>query len=57
VERARAKLEYSPLAAAFCAPEFTVSELRRVCQTVWGVALDPRNFATGRRSTPSSIAL
>jgi 8-oxo-dGTP diphosphatase len=44
VERARAKLEYSSLAAAFCAPEFTVAELRRVYEAVWGVALDPRNF-------------
>lgn len=44
VERARAKLEYTPLAAAFCPPEFTVSELRRVYEVVWGVTLDPRNF-------------
>ncbi|GAA1685059.1 NUDIX domain-containing protein [Fodinicola feengrottensis] len=44
IERARAKLEYSPLATAFCAPEFTVAELRLVYETVWGVRLDPRNF-------------
>jgi len=44
VERARAKLEYSPLAAAFCPPEFTVAELRRVYEIVWGHPLDPRNF-------------
>ena len=44
VERARAKLEYTPLATAFCAPEFTISELRRVCEVVWGTRLDPRNF-------------
>lgn len=44
VERARAKLEYTPLASAFCAPEFTVGELRRVYEIVWGTPLDPRNF-------------
>jgi 8-oxo-dGTP diphosphatase len=43
-ERARAKLEYSPLAAAFCPDEFTIGELRRVYETVWDVGLDPRNF-------------
>jgi 8-oxo-dGTP diphosphatase len=43
-ERARAKLEYSPLATAFCAREFTVAELRRVYEVVWGLELDPRNF-------------
>lgn len=44
VERARAKLEYTPLAAAFCPPEFTISELRRVYEVVWGTELDARNF-------------
>ena len=44
LERARAKLEYSPLATAFCADEFTVAELRRVYEVVWGTDLDPRNF-------------
>ena len=44
VERARAKLEYSPLATAFCESEFTVAELRRVYELVWGAELDPRNF-------------
>jgi 8-oxo-dGTP diphosphatase len=42
--RARAKLEYSPLATAFCADEFTVAELRHVYEVVWGTELDPRNF-------------
>jgi 8-oxo-dGTP diphosphatase len=44
LERARAKLEYSPLATAFCADEFTVAELRHVYEVVWGTELDPRNF-------------
>ena len=50
VERARAKIEYSPLATAFCPEEFTIAELRRVYEAVWGTRLDPRNFhrkATG----------
>ena len=44
LERARAKLEYSPLATAFCPREFTVAELRHVYEVVWGFELDPRNF-------------
>jgi 8-oxo-dGTP diphosphatase len=44
VERARAKLEYTPLATAFCQDEFTVVELRTVYETVWGAPLDARNF-------------
>ena len=44
LERARSKIEYTPLAAAFCPAEFTVAELRRAYQAVWGVELDPRNF-------------
>lgn len=44
VERARSRLEYTPLAAAFCRDEFTVGELRRVYEIVWGTPLDPRNF-------------
>lgn len=44
IERARAKLEYTTLGAAFCPPEFTVADLRRVYEIVWGRPLDPRNF-------------
>ncbi len=55
VERARAKLEYTPLATAFCLPEFTVSELRRVYEIVWGRALDPRNFHRKVTKTPGFL--
>ena len=44
VERARAKLEHSALATAFCGETFTLSELQQVYEAVWGVRLDPRNF-------------
>jgi len=55
VERARAKLEYSSLATSFCPPEFTVSQLRRVYEAVWGVALDPRNFHRKVTGTPGLL--
>jgi 8-oxo-dGTP diphosphatase len=55
VERARSKIEYSSLAAAFCPPEFTVGELRRVYEAVWGVALDPRNFHRKVTGTPGFL--
>ncbi|WP_432244663.1 NUDIX hydrolase [Arthrobacter sp. G.S.26] len=50
LERAKSKIEYSPLAAVFCGEEFTVAQLRGVYEAVWGTRLDPRNFhrkATG----------
>lgn len=44
VERARAKLEYTSLAAALIPEPFTVNELREVYAAVWGAEPDPRNF-------------
>jgi len=55
VERARAKLEYTTLAAAFCPPAFTISQLRRVYEAVWGTSPDPRNFSRKVTSTPGFL--
>ncbi len=55
VERARAKLEYSPLATAFCGDGFTIAELRHVYEVVWGTTLDPRNFHRKVTSTPGFL--
>jgi 8-oxo-dGTP diphosphatase len=55
LERARAKLEYTPLATAFCPLEFTVAQLRQVYETVWGTHLDPRNFHRKVTGTPGFV--
>lgn len=44
VERARSRLEWTPLAADFVGSEFTIAELRRVYEVIWGLDLDPANF-------------
>lgn len=55
VERARSKLEYSPVGAAFCPEAFTIHELRQVYEAVWGCALDPRNFHRKITSTEGFV--
>jgi 8-oxo-dGTP diphosphatase len=55
VEQARSKIEYTTLAAAFCADEFTVGELRRIFEIVWGRELDPRNFHRKITSVPGFL--
>lgn len=55
VERAKSKLEYSPLGAVFCGEEFTVAQLRAVYEAVWGTRLDPRNFHRKATGTPGFL--
>jgi 8-oxo-dGTP diphosphatase len=45
VEGARARLEHTTLATAFCGDTFTIGDLRAVYEAVWGEPLDPRNFS------------
>ena len=55
VERARAKLEYTPLATAFVRAPFTISELREVYETVWGERLHAGNFHRKVLSVPGFV--
>jgi 8-oxo-dGTP diphosphatase len=55
VERARAKLEYTPLATAFVTAPFTISELREVYETVWGEKLHAGNFHRKVLSVPGFV--
>ncbi|GAA3730392.1 NUDIX hydrolase [Plantactinospora mayteni] len=55
LERARAKLEYTPLGRAFLGPEFTIGELRAVYAAVWGEQLHPGNFHRKVLSVPGFV--
>ncbi|MEU6345217.1 NUDIX domain-containing protein [Streptomyces sp. NPDC046977] len=55
LERARSKIEYSPLATAFLGEEFTVTELRSVYEAVWGRTLHAGNFHRKILSVPGFV--
>ncbi|UGQ13291.1 NUDIX domain-containing protein [Yinghuangia sp. ASG 101] len=55
LERARAKLEYTPLATAFAGSEFTITELREVYEAVWGEPLHAGNFHRKVLSVPGFV--
>ena len=55
LDRARAKLEYTPLATRFAGPEFTIAELRAVYEAVWGDQLHAGNFHRKVLSVPGFV--
>src|SRR5690625_7518187 len=55
IERARAKLEYTTLAATFLPPEFTISQLRAVYAMVWGTTLVDGNFHRNATRPPGLL--
>ncbi len=55
LDRARAKLEYTPLATAFVGAEFTIAELRAVYAAVWGEELHAGNFHRKVLSVPGFV--
>jgi 8-oxo-dGTP diphosphatase len=56
VERLRAKLEYTTVGTSLVSEPFTIPELRRVYEAVWGVPLHPANFRRKVLATPGFVS-
>ncbi|MFE9453155.1 NUDIX domain-containing protein [Streptomyces sp. NPDC006739] len=54
-DRIGARLECSCVATAFCPPQFTLGELQRVYEAVWGTGLDRPNFRRKVLATPGFV--
>lgn len=55
IERVRAKFEYTTVATSLVTEPFTIPELRRVYESVWGVSLHPANFRRKVLATPGFV--
>jgi len=55
IDRICAKLESTSLATTFLDEPFTIAELRRVYETVWGCDLHPANFRRKILATPGFV--
>lgn len=56
LERVRAKIEYAPVAHKFLDDKtFTISELRKVYEIVWGIDITPSNFRRKVLSVPDFL--
>jgi 8-oxo-dGTP diphosphatase len=56
VARARGKLEYTSVAVSLVPDPFTMGDLRRVYEAVWGVRLHHANFRRKVLATPGFVA-
>jgi 8-oxo-dGTP diphosphatase len=55
IERARSLLETTNVATSFVEVPFTVADLRRVYESVWGTSLHPANFRRKVLSVPGLV--